>query len=227
MTNQAQSTRTARWAASWSGFPYEPYLLTAADVHRAASIFARRGVVVLGPPALEGDLFEALVAESREQRSSAAWDLRGDGDGSIAQDTARAHLGPLGRELCAAGATRALIQAVTGDAVVPGWSATCLTYYDRPGQYLGAHRDKHDACYHAFLVYLEAAWPPDSPPGSGLALHVCEPGSDHAVMLRVQSVPNRIVLLHGSELMHFRPPLADGESVGLLAGCFSALRSAR
>lgn len=213
--------RAERWLAEPSGLPYEPFLASGSDVHRAADVFRRLGSVVLGPPVLDRGLFDDLVADSRRQRSSAAWDLRGE-PGALPQDTVRAHLGPLARQLCAAGATRALMQAVTGDAVLPSWSASCLTYYDTPGQFLGAHRDKLEACHHAFLLYLESSWPAGLEPGPGVALHICAPDSDE-VTRRVTALPNRLVILHGSRLTHFRPPLAVGEMVGLLAGCFALL----
>lgn len=215
------AARVARWQQDSTGLPYEPFLLTGSDVAAAAAAFARSGVVTLGPEVLDPDVFRPLVAESRNQRQSACWDLRGGRDvGTLPQDTVRAHLGPLARELCAAGATRALLQAITGRAVLPGWSATCLTYYDVPGQFLGAHKDKFDACHYAFLLYLEVGWPAGTGPGPGLQLHVCAPGSEEDVMLRVTAAPNRVVVLHGSRLTHFRPPLGQGEMVGLLAGCY-------
>jgi hypothetical protein len=213
--------RARRWQDEPSGLPYEPFQLTGVQVRRAAEVFRSRGVVVLGPDVLDPWLFADLARECRAQRRIAAWTLGGpDGRASVDQDTVRAHLGPLARELCAAGATRALLHAVTGDAVLPGWSATCLTFYDRAGQYLTAHRDKIDACHHAFLLYLDVRWTEGAQPGPGLALHVCAPDSDE-VMLRVTAAPNRLVVLHGSRLTHFRPPLAEGEAVSLIAGCFS------
>jgi hypothetical protein len=51
-------------------------------------------------------------------------------------------------------------------------------------------------------------------------LHVLEE-DESALRLLVTALPNRLVLLHGSRLTHFRPPLAQGESVALLAGCYA------
>jgi hypothetical protein len=213
-------SRQERWTGSYEGFPFEPYLLDAEVSRAAAARFAETGVVVFGPPAIDPAVFEPLAAESAEQRRVANWLLHNEiDDRSSGQDTVRAHLGPLGRELMAAGATRALLQRITGMPVIPGWSATCLTYYDEPGQFLGAHRDKDVECHIAILVYLMARWPQGEVPGPGVQLHVLEP-SDRNVILRVTACPNRIVVLHGSRLTHYRPPLAPGEAVGLLAGCF-------
>lgn len=217
--------RAGLWRAGTEGLPYEPYLLSGNQVGQSREVFRRRGAVVLGPAALHPTIFEGLVQESKDQRRHHAWELSGDGSAGVSQDTVRAHLGPLARELCAAGSTRALIQAVTGHQVMPGWSASCLTYYDQPGQFLGAHRDKVDACFFAFLVYLEVEWPPDREPGPGLSLHICGPREDDVVQLTVLSRPNRIVLMQGSALTHFRPALFEGERVGLLAGCFESLES--
>lgn len=209
------------WLTSRSGYPFEPFLLDADQAAEATERYRARGVVVLGEPALTPAIFAAIRQECAEQRVTANWALVGDGQqGAVDQDTVRAHLGPVVRTLMAAGATRALLRQITGEHLIPGWSATCLTYYDQPGQRLGRHRDKVDACRHAMLIYVHARWPAGQPPGPGLKLHVLDPVTT-AVRVTVTAVPNRIVLLHGSQLEHYRPALQAGEEVGLIAGCYA------
>jgi hypothetical protein len=213
-----------RWLAEPSGLPYEPFLPTGDDVHRLRETFAETGVAIIGPPALDPGLHEAIVAEARVERAVSAWTLHGQRGvpGSLAQDTVRAQLGPLARELAAAGATRALLHTLTGRTVVPGWSATCLTFYDRAGMHLGAHRDKEDACQYAILLYLEAEWPPGSEAGPGLQLHIMDPTDEHVAM-RVTARPNRAIVLHGARLTHFRPALDEGERLSMLNACYSVV----
>lgn len=217
-------TAQARWATEATGFPYEPLLVSGAQVAALSQKFADEGAVVIGPPALEPAVHAALAAEARTQRRVAAWDLSSNwGEpGEVPQDTVRAHLGPYAREFVAAGATRALLQAVTGHVVIPGWSATCLTFYDRAGMHLGPHRDKEDACQYALLVYLESGWPVGSEPSAGLQLHIRD-ADDEGVALRVTAHANRVIVLHGARLTHFRPPLADGESMTMLNGCYAVV----
>ena len=213
-----------RWLIEPTGFPYEPFLLTGEDAHRLRERFAETGVAVIGPPALSPDVHSALAAEARLERANSAWELHGERGvpGSLAQDTVRAQLGAQAREFAAAGATRALLQALTGHTVVPGWSATCLTFYDRPGMHLGAHRDKEDACQYAILLYLEVEWPSQREAGPGLQLHIMEP-DDEAVALRVTARPNRAIVLHGARLTHFRPPLVEGERLSMLNACYAVV----
>lgn len=224
MTTIVSTRGSADWLTSGVGYPFEPFLLDAEQAAEAADSYRTGGVVVLTEPALHPDVFDAISAECSEQRATANWNLTGDGNnGAVDQDTVRAHLGPLARTFMAAGATRALLRQITGEQLIPGWSATCLTYYDRPGQRLGRHRDKADACRHALLVYVHSKWPEGHPPGPGLKLHILDPETAN-LRLTVTAVPNRIVLLHGSKLEHFRPALSEGEEIGLIAGCYSKIR---
>lgn len=206
------------------GLPYEPYLLTAEMVAGLRHDFARRGIAVFGPPALNLDIYEAVAVEAAEQRKAAAWPLSGGGErGKIQEQTMRGHLGPGARELMAAGATRALIKAVTGRTVQPGWSASCFTYYDEPGKYLGSHCDKEDACAVAMLSCVDARWPAGQDPGPGLQLRVYRDRTPHDLQLKVTSLPNRIVIFAGSVLAHERPAVAKGESVTTLCGCYEVV----
>lgn len=214
------SLRRELWGRFPSGLPFEPVLAAGGQIDQLAAEFDDRGFVVLGPAALDPTVHDALVAESRVQRKVSAWDLVGDGAaGTMAQDNVRAQLGPLARQLMASAALRGFIGAVTGRLVIPGWSATCLTFYDQPGQYIGKHRDKVDACHIALLLYLGASWPGDEP-GPGVQLHV-ERFDDDPTPYRITARGNRLVLLHGSRFTHYRPALAPGESVSLVAGCFA------
>jgi hypothetical protein len=194
------------------------------EVHRLRETFRRTGVAVIGPPALDPGVHAAIAAEARVERTVSSWELHGENGvlGELPQDTIRAQLGPIARELAAAGATRALLHNLTGRTVVPGWSATCLTFYDRPGMHLGAHRDKEDACQYAILLYLDVDWPPGCEAGPGLQLHVMD-AADEAVALRVTARPNRVIVLHGARLTHFRPALGAGERLSMLNACYSVV----
>lgn len=201
--------------------PYPPFLMEAVDVERAAALYAARRHVVLGPAALAPTFFADLLDESLTQRTVACWPLNRDaGVLSTGEDTTRAHLGPLVRTLLASGAARALLQAICGHPVLPSWSASCLTFYDAPGQYLGTHVDKDPECRVALLIYLAARWP-GTVAGPGCQLHVL--AEDERRLVRVVTAwPNRVVVLCGSQLPHYRPPLAEGEAVALVAACYGS-----
>jgi hypothetical protein len=202
--------------------PYEPFLLDSAEAAAAALSWRRNGYAVLGPDALEPSVFEQLRAEATRERRLSAWPLRKDGSaGALREDNMRAQLGRAARELMAAGATRALLATITGRSVVPGWSASCFTYYDEPGRYMGFHCDKPDACSIAMLVTLEARWPADERPGPGMQLIIYDDGTPTVERARITSRSNRIVVLHGSVLAHERPPVRGGESVTMLCGCYA------
>lgn len=213
--------RVALWQ-EYGDLPFEPLLVNSAAAADARRVFSERGFVTLGPPALDPELHGALVRESRRQRAVSAWDLVGDDDpGVMAQDTVRAQLGPVARELLASSAMRGLLATVTGRLVIPGWSATCLTFYDREGQFLGKHRDKVDACHFAVLYYLEASWP-GLQPGPGVQLHV-ERFEDDPEPYRITARRNRMTIIHGSRLTHYRPRLGQAEVVTLIAGCYAVV----
>ena len=188
-----------------------------------ANDFVRRGTAVLGPPFLAPAFHAALVTEAKVQIANAGWNLTGQrAAGEIQQDSRRAYLGPLARTFLASAEVRSLLAATTGRNLQPSWSATCYTQYVGPGQHMGEHCDKHDACAIAMLTYLEASWigPTPSP---GLQLYVF--GGDNAatgVVAVVTTHGNRAVILNGARQAHLRPPLAVGESLLMLAGCFRA-----
>jgi hypothetical protein len=195
-------------------------ILASADLERARKRFAARGVVVIGPPAIKATLFAALVEEARHQRATSAWDLVGtDRADRVDQVTVRAELGPLARALVAADSTATTLHHITGEYIRPSWGATCMTYYEKPGQFLGEHTDKRQDCRYAMLVYVHVSHAPAGASyGTGLHVRLADPPG---ATLVVTAAANRIVLLNGSQLAHWRPPLAPGESVFLLAGCFA------
>lgn len=198
------------------------------NIDRAAGLrlrdeFVQRGVAVLGPSALPQALHDGLLAEARFQRIHAHWSLVAeDKPGEISQDNVRAYLGVQARSFLSSDTVLALLREVTGRTLRPSWSASCYTYYDGPGQHMGEHCDKRDACNIALLTYLEARWAGSHGPGSGLQL--CVFGGDNSstpLLARVSARANRIVILNGAEQAHLRPPLAAGESLVMLAGCFA------
>lgn len=204
---------------------YEPYIAGRRDVEMLREAFRTEGIATFGPRALRDDVFHALVTEARTQRRHAAWRLsRPDTEKGLGEETIRAHLGPRTRELTAAAATRALMQAVTGLVTEPGWGATCLTYYERAGEFLGPHLDKPYECGVALLLYLETETLPGRACGPGMQLHVFSGSVPHEVKMRITARPNRIVILHGSRFSHGRPPLGEGERVVLLSACHRILQ---
>jgi hypothetical protein len=81
---------------------------------------------------------------------------------------------------------------------------------------------QEDACQYALLLYIEAGWPKGSEPSPGLQLHIRD-HADEDVALRVTAHANRIIVLHGARLTHFRPPLEEGESLAMLNGCYAVV----
>jgi hypothetical protein len=187
----------------------------------AAEQFASRGVAVLGPPALPTPLHSALVSEAWAQEAAQGWGLSGTRDrGEIAQENRRAHLGPIGRAYLASDEVASLLLAATGRHLTPAWSASCYTCYRGPGQHMGEHCDKSDACTVALLTYLEASWP-GALPSTGLQLFVFRGDNSETDLAAVVTThTNRCVILNGATQAHLRPALAHGESMLMLAGCF-------
>jgi hypothetical protein len=190
-----------------------------------SSAFSTNGAAVFGPPALSTAWHKALVEEARTQSANASWHLTGErSSGEIAQSNRRGFLGPLARDFMAAHETVGLLRAITGRNLVPSWSASCYTYYDNSGHFLGEHCDKFDACRVALLVYLDARWGCGEAPSAGLMLHVfAGDSSDTPLSLRITSLPNRIVILNGTQHAHLRPKLGPGESLTMLAACYTEI----
>lgn len=179
------------------------------------------GCAAWGPPGLLPGPFAALQREAAAQLRDQAWTLTGERrHGEIAQHNRRARLGPVARAYLASEAAVALLHAATGEWLQPSWSASCYTRYGA-GEFMGEHCDKPEACAYTLLTYLHAAWPPGQPPGIGLQLIVYRgdnAGTGEAA--RVSSLPGRVVMVNGARQAHVRPPLAPGESLCLLAGCY-------
>ncbi|SCY30843.1 hypothetical protein [Nitrosospira sp. Nsp13] len=184
--------------------------------------FLDRGAAVLGPPALVHDTHANLLNEALAQRQDASWSLIAKQcPGEISQHNLRAHLGRHARSFLSSASMLACLEHVTGQRLAPSWSASCYTYYDGPGQHMGEHCDKKEACRIALLVYLQTAWMPGVQPSAGLQLHVFR-GDNAAsgLLLRITGLSNRIVILNGAEQAHLRPALAAGEHMTMLAGCY-------
>jgi hypothetical protein len=184
--------------------------------------FSSRGAAVWGPPALDPHMHARLLDEALAQRREASWSLFAHRcPGEIAQDNLRAHLGPHARGFLASASILAMLESVTGHRLVPSWSASCYTYYEGPGQHMGEHCDKREACRIALLAYLHSTWAPGAQPTPGLQLHVFR-GDNAAsgLLLRITGLSNRIVILNGAEQAHLRPALAMGECMTMLAGCY-------
>lgn len=189
--------------------------------HLRAS-FVQRGVAVLTEPALKPDSWRELCEEARQQRSESAWHLFAQKNPTeISQDNMRGYLGPAARKLLSSPSTQSLLSAVTNFSLTPSWSASCFTYYDVPGSYMGEHCDKYNECRIAMLIYLEAHWSEKRAPGPGMRLYIFEGDSSRTPLAAsVTSYPNRIVIINGANQAHVRPPMAEGERLFMLAGCF-------
>lgn len=199
-----------------------PFRLDDDELRALRVSFAERGVAVLGPDALHQPSWRELRVEAERQRQAASWSLIATNQsGEIRQNSLRGHLGPVARMFLSGHAVQHLLQIVTRRRLTPGWSASCYTYYTGPGQHMGEHCDKFDACRIAMLVYLDVFHSPGQPPSAGTQLHVFR-GNNSAtgLVMRISARPNRLVILNGAEQAHLRPPLAEGEDVVLLAGCF-------
>jgi len=201
---------------------FSPFSIDAGIVTRLREDFRQRGVAVLLEPALDAHLWRDLCHEAQVQRGQGAWRLLSQNNVfEINQNNMRGHLGPFARGLLHGSSTLSLLRSVTKRNLEPSWSASCYTYYDEPGSYMGEHCDKFDACRVAFLFYLQSCWPVGASPGPGLGLHVFEGDTSRSALLaRVTARPNRALILNGAKQAHLRPPLAPGESLIMLAGCF-------
>lgn len=187
--------------------------------------FRRQGVTTFGPPALTQRWYRALLAEAREQITQSSWLLSSScQQGEIQQNNRRAHLSETARRYLASEAVFSILRRVTSKALAPAWSASCYTQYIGPGEHMGEHCDKPDACTYNILTYLDARWPEASLPSSGLSLFVFRgDNSNTGIAAKISAQSNRVVLLYGSRHSHMRPALQKGESLLLLAGCFRCL----
>ena len=98
-----------------------------------AQRFTEIGAVVVGPPALDPELHEALTAEAGLQIDESGWRLEGAREaGEISQNNRRAHLGPVARAYLSSDAVLSWLYLLTGEKLAPSWSATCYTRYAGP-----------------------------------------------------------------------------------------------
>ncbi len=172
------------------------------------------GFAPLGPPALPHALFEALRAEAARQQPSGWSKPSGD---AIDHEAWRANLGPAGLAYATAPETLALIADAMGEPVAFSGEASCYTYYETAGSFLGRHRDRLESCTYTLILYLEAEAPAAQAPSAGLTLRVYgDPPTS------IATLPNRLVLGRGSQVWHERPPLAPGERVVALTACYTA-----
>lgn len=199
-----------------------------ASLTRLQIEFHNRGAAVLGPPALDTGSLASLLEEALAQRRNASWSLIAEQcPGEISQNNLRAHLGPQARSFLSSASVLTSLEQVTGHRLVPSWSASCYTYYDGPGQHMGEHCDKREACRIALLVYLKTTWPLDAYPTTGLQLHVFRgDNASSELLVRITGLSNRIVFLNGAEQAHLRPELDVGENMTMLAGCYRLATSA-
>ena len=201
--------------------PLAPYSLSRGSLARAAEEFARRGVAILGPPALEPSVFAAVRQEAAWQRCHASWPLRTrDGRSRVPEDNVRGELGSAARGLLASPATFEIMRSVTGRAVAPSWLTSCYTYYDSPGSYLGRHCDRRGTCCLTMLLGVLSKWPPGADPPGGNQLWVYASFGDSAPKYRVTTLANRVAILDGIRWPHERPPLGPWQRVTVLSGCF-------
>jgi len=211
-------------AEAHAGAPYPPFLASLDGVRKGRAQFATFGFAVFGPPALSSDTLRDLRADAARQRQRAAWPLNyGDGRSRVPEATLRGHFGPAARTFFGSSSVFHLMHAVTDEVVEPSWSASCYTWYDTPGAWLGRHCDKPDACMLTMLVGLESTWPSgkkDPPPGNQLWIY----GSFEAAApaFRVTTLVNRVVILDGKRWPHERQPVQEGQQVSVLCGCFRA-----
>ena len=86
---------------------------------------------------------------------------------------------------------------------------------------MGEHCDKADACKYNLLTYLQALCPAGAAPSAGMQLLIFRgDNSNTGLALRLTARTNRIAAIFGSRHAHLRPPLADGETLTMLAGCY-------
>jgi hypothetical protein len=185
---------------------------------RAAAIFRARACVAIGPPVLHAELFAIIRAETSARRASAWQCAHAPGNVSPPQRNHRGELGRTTAALLQHEQMARLIRAVTGCKTVLSTEASCTTFYDAAGDFLGNHRDRPDACEVTALLYTVAESSPDD--DAGLYLHANIPGIPHQPLF-IRARENRMIILRGSAVTHGRPPISRGTRLQLVAACFS------
>jgi hypothetical protein len=205
-------------AVAWA-----PFAIDDDGLARAHDQFAQFGFAVFGPPALASETLRQLRAEAARQRHAASWPLRyGDGRSRVPEANLRGHFGPAACAFLTTDTVGQLMHTVTGQAVIPSWSASCYTWYDVPGAWLGRHCDKQEACFLTMLVGLESQWPAGSEPPPGNQLWIYDSFDPKPPLFRVTTLVNRITILDGKRWPHERQPVRDGQRVSVLCACFRA-----
>jgi hypothetical protein len=203
-----------------------PFVIPEQRLQYGRQQFSRFGLAVFGPAALSHETLRQLRAEAVTQRHSASWPLRtGDGRSRVPQGNLRGHFGPAARRFLMHESVPRLMEQVTGLAVATSWSASCYTWYDVPGAWLGRHCDQQEACFLTMLVGLESEWPSGMEPPPGNQLWVYDSFDRRPPQYRVTTLVNRIVILDGKRWPHERPPVQSGQRVSVLCACFMAAAS--
>jgi len=203
-----------------------PFVIDDAGLAQGRDQFSRFGFAVLGPAALTNEVIQQLRAEAVKQRHGGAWPLRyGDGRSKVPEANMRGHFGPAAQGFLRRDSVPRLMRTITGHAVSPSWSASCYTWYDVPGAWLGRHCDKRDACFLTMLVGLESEWPTVSGPPAGNQLWIYDSFEARRPTFRVTTLVNRITILDGKRWPHERQPVQEGQYVSVLCACFLAAES--
>jgi hypothetical protein len=199
----------------------DPFLLGGEAVARATQAFRQAGFITLESPALRPDFFGALLLEAYHQRRGACWqDWLTDQDGAVLKNCVRGYVGRCARMLMSAPGTLQLMTLLTGERVTPSWDASCYTYYEHPGSFLGRHKDKPDECAVAMIVGLESVWPRQAPTPAGNQLRLyTEPVGTTAPQV-CTTLPNRVLIFDGKSMPHERPALGAGQRVVIFSCCF-------
>jgi hypothetical protein len=197
-----------------------PFVLGHRQLADLGEAYHANGFVTVDAPALQADLFGALLAESAVQRRQAYWpDWLADADGTVRKNATRGYLGRVARAFLTSPGVLALMAAVTESQMLPNPDGSCYTYYDA-GSFLGRHIDKPRECFATMLLCLESVWPQGQPPppGNHLVLHRTADGGPGTE--QVLTLANRAVILNGRTIPHERPVLGPAQRVVLLAGCY-------
>jgi hypothetical protein len=191
--------------------------------HDAAALNIARFGFAPFPDAIAEHTLLAMRVEARALLADAK--LAEDSTGTLRY---RAHLTSLGPH-----ALRFLKDAALGDLLTRHFGGTyalseeisCLTRYDA-ASHLGAHLDTpKDRCAVTVLVYLEADGPDPQVGPTGRVLHVYDETADSIAepRLTIPTSAGSIVLGRGSQIWHERPPLAPGEIVVAITGCYGSV----
>ena len=123
--------------------PIPRFALSSHDIPALKAQFDVSGVVVLGPPSLNPQIFDEMLYEARQQRGSAWLCERSGNDGqSCAQRNWRAELGPVSRALLSSKESEWILYQITETHFEPSFEASCFTYYESSFDFLSLHQDR-------------------------------------------------------------------------------------